>query len=174
MRVRGICYRGHDPRWAYSPLSGDGAKAKGGRFNPVGIPALYHSLTIAGMFAEQSHGLPYLFLPLTACTYDVDVDDIVDLRTAALCRKSGIEIADLGCAWKYDLALGREPASWTIAKRLIANGAVGILVPSFANEADADMRNLVLWKWGPTLPHRVEVHDPSGRLPKNQTSWPAT
>jgi RES domain-containing protein len=34
------------------------------------------------------------------------------------------------------------------------------------------MFNLVLWRWGPTLPHKVDVHDPDKRLPKDQSSWP--
>jgi RES domain-containing protein len=29
----------------------------------------------------------------------------------------------------------------------------------------------VLWDWGPDLPHKVTVFDPSGRLPKDQLSW---
>jgi len=32
--------------------------------------------------------------------------------------------------------------------------------------------DLVLWDWGPALPRRVDVHDPTGRLPKNQLSCP--
>jgi RES domain-containing protein len=30
---------------------------------------------------------------------------------------------------------------------------------------------VVLWTWGPDLPHNVNVFDPTGRLPKNQLSW---
>ena len=44
------------------------------------------------------------------------------------------------------------------------------MVPSFAPGALASDANLVLWRWGPDLPHRVEVHDPGGRLPNNQLS----
>jgi RES domain-containing protein len=77
----------------------------------------------------------------------------------------------MACAWALDLANGREPASWRIANRLIADGAAGILVPSFAIGARSDMRNLVVWQWGSNLPHRVAVHDPDHRLPKNQASW---
>jgi RES domain-containing protein len=80
----------------------------------------------------------------------------------------------MACPWAYDLASGRRPASWEIAKILIARGAAGILTPSFATGARPDMANLVLWRWGHELPHKVEVHDPTGRLPKDQSSWPAT
>jgi RES domain-containing protein len=166
-----VCYRAHDPQWAWTPLSGEGAAAKGGRFNPVGTPALYLALTIEGMFLEMGHGFARRFEPLTICSYDVDVDDLIDLRTEADRAAVAIGMADMSCAWAYDLTAGRRPASWTIADRLIAAGAAGILTPSFATGARIDMTNLVLWRWGADLPYRVEVHDPSGRLPKNQLSW---
>jgi RES domain-containing protein len=56
-------------------------------------------------------------------------------------------------------------------RKVIAGRAAGMLVPSFANGATADDQNLVLWRWGPDLPHRVMVYDPTGRLPKSQPSW---
>jgi RES domain-containing protein len=171
LRFRGTCYRAHDPKWAFSPLSGDGAKAKGGRFNPIGTPALYLSLTLEGMFLEMGHGFAYRFEPLTICSYDVDLDDVVDLTTNKTRRAAGVDLADMACAWALDLANGREPASWATARRLIANGAAGILVPSFAIGARSNMQNLVAWRWSASLPHRIAVHDPDHRLPKNQSSW---
>jgi RES domain-containing protein len=171
LRFHGTCYRAHDPRWAFSPVSGDGAKAKGGRFNPVGVPALYLALTLEGMFLEMGHGFAHRFDPLTICTYDVDVDDIADLRTDDDRTAAGVGLADMACAWALDRANGRQPASWRVAERLIADGVAGILAPSFAVGARADMANLVMWKWGPDLPHRVRVHDPRHRLPKDRSSW---
>jgi RES domain-containing protein len=56
LRFQGTCFRGHDPKWAFTPLSGDGAKAKGGRFKPIGVPALYLALTVEGLFVEMAHG----------------------------------------------------------------------------------------------------------------------
>jgi RES domain-containing protein len=172
LRFQGVCYRAHDPRWAFSPLSGEGARLKGGRFNPIGVPALYLSLTIVGVFQEMTHGFSHRLDPLTVCEYTVDVDGVVDLRTDADRTSAAIPLADLSCAWADDLAIGRDPASWVVVRKLMASGAAGIIVPSFANGASSDTSNLVLWVWGPALPHRVEVHDPSGKLPKNQTSWP--
>jgi RES domain-containing protein len=171
LRFHGTCFRAHDPKWAFSPLSGEGAKAKGGRFNPVGVPALYLSLTLEGMFLEMGHGFAHRFDPLTICSYQIDVDDIVDLRTKRARKAADVELADMACAWAFDLANGREPASWAIAKRLIAGGAAGILAPSFASGVRSGMHNLVVWQWGPDLPHRVVVHDPDHRLPRDQASW---
>jgi RES domain-containing protein len=123
------------------------------------------------MFLEMGHGLAHRFEPLTVCTYDVDVTDLIDLRTKKDQLAEGISRADLACAWAYDLSNGKKPASWSLAERFISGGAAGILVPSFAIGAREDMANLVLWKWGPDLPHKVVVHDPSNRLPRDQSSW---
>lgn len=173
MRFQARCYRARDPRWAFSPLSGEGASLKGGRFNPKGAPALYVSLSISGMIREMTSGLSHRMDPLTVCEYTIDVEDVVDLRTDADRANASIPLSELSCAWADELANGREPASWRVAKRLILSGAAGILVPSFAHRATSDMGNLVLWKWGRDLPYRVDVYDPSGKLPRDQTSWPA-
>jgi RES domain-containing protein len=173
LRWHGIAYRAHDPRWAWAPTSGDGAAAKGRRFNPVGVPALYLALTVEGMFLEMGHGFGHRFAPLTICSYDVDVDDLVDLRSEAGRLAEGIDRAAMGCAWAYERASGRQPASWEIAKRLIARGLAGLLTPSFARGARPDMANLVLWRRGQTLPHQVHVHDPESRLPTAPSSWPS-
>jgi RES domain-containing protein len=124
-----------------------------------------------GLILEMGSGFGHRFEPLTICSYAVDVDDLVDLRTEIDRAAAGIALTDMACAWAYERAYGRKPASWNVAEKLIGAGAAGILTPSFATGARPDMTNLVLWRWGPELPHRVEVHDPSGRLPKDQTSW---
>ncbi|MDF3064018.1 MAG: hypothetical protein K0S06_4127 [Microvirga sp.] len=171
MRVRCVCYRAHDPRWAFLPLSGEGAARKGARFNPKGVPALYLSLSVIGALIEMGHSFGHRLDPLTMCSYEVDADDVVDLTDASERDRVGAQLSDMGCAWAYEVAKGRKPASWGLAERLRSEGAAGILTPSFARGAGPDVVNLVLWRWGPELPHRVVVHDPSGRLPRNQLSW---
>ncbi|GLS23344.1 hypothetical protein GCM10007874_63640 [Labrys miyagiensis] len=171
MRWQGICYRAHNPMWAWAPISGAGAAIRGARFNSLGIPALYLALTMEGMFLEMGHGFGHLFDPLTICSYTVDCEDIVDLRTDAHRVTAGVDLDDMRCAWAMDLAAGRRPASWGVAETLIKAGAAGILVPSFAVGARSDMANLVLWTYGPDLPHQVAVHDPSGVLPRDPSSW---
>jgi RES domain-containing protein len=44
-------------------------------------------------------------------------------------------------------------------------------VGALAAGADVDDHNLVLWRYGTDLPHKVLIYDPSGRLPKKQLSW---
>jgi RES domain-containing protein len=173
LRFSGSCYRAHNPRWAFSPLSGEGAKIHGARFNPKGVSALYLALTIEGAIIETLQGFASKLEPLTICLYEADCEDVVDLSTQEKREAAGVALDDMACAWALDLSNGQRPASWRVAEKLIKQGAAGVLVPSFARSARADMRNLVLWKWGPELPSRVTVHDPSGRLPKDMLSWEA-
>jgi RES domain-containing protein len=171
VRFQGTCYRAHDPKWSFKPLSGDGAAIHGGRFNPKGTPALYLSLSIEAAIKEANQGFAFKVNPCVLCSYDVDCEDIADLRTDRGRRQHRVAFADLSCAWFEDLIAGREPPSWTIHRRLAAQGFAGVLVPSFAPGATDTDHNLVLWEWSGGPPHRVNVFDPSGRLPKNQLSW---
>jgi RES domain-containing protein len=171
LRLQATCYRAHDPRWSFTPLSGDGAAAHGGRFNPKGMPALYLALTIETAIKEASDGFPFRINPCVLCCYEVDCADLADLRSEPGRRQSGAALADLSCTWEADARERREPASWQLARRLIARGIAGILVPSFAQGAAQTDENLVLWKWSERPPHQVRVFDPSGRLPRNQRSW---
>jgi RES domain-containing protein len=128
-----------------------------------------YSVPTAGI--EAAHGFEGRVAPLTLCSYDVEVEDVVDLTSAAQRRAAAVKPGELNCAWRLDLSNGIEPASWRIAKKLIADGVTGILVPSYAAGARRSDKNLVLWKWSGTAPHKVNVYDPSGSLPVNKSSW---
>ncbi|MEQ8344723.1 MAG: RES domain-containing protein [Sneathiellaceae bacterium] len=171
MRFTGECFRAHDPNWSWVPLSGAGAALRGRRFNWPGLETLYLSLSYTTVFREVSGGFAHRLTPYVLCTYDVDCEDIADLRTEAGRADLDVPLADLACAWGDALMAGREPASWSIVRRLRADGHAGILVPSFANGATAQDQNLVLWRWGPDLPHKVTAYDPTGKLPRNKLSW---
>jgi RES domain-containing protein len=49
-----------------------------------------------------------------------------------------------------------------------------VIVPSFMPGATEANLNPVLVEMGPDLPCKVDVYDPSGRLPRNQLSWAST
>jgi RES domain-containing protein len=172
VRFEGTAYRAHDPRWSFTPLSGDGAALRGARFNPKGMPALYLSLEVLTAIKEANQGFARKIDPCVLCSYDVACEDIADLRTEADCAAANVAFADLDCSWFALLAAGREPPTWPMVRRLFAAGRAGVLVPSYAPGAVAGDHNLVLWRWGEHDPHRVRVYDPSGRLPKDQLSWP--
>lgn len=171
MRFQGRCYRGHDPAWSFTPLSGEGAAITGGRFNRKGEPTLYLSLDIITAVGECTQGFSRRLQPLLMCEYDVDCADIADLRDDAGLNKHGVAWDEIACGWLACQREGRDAPSWLVVDRLRSGGHSGIIVPSFVPGAAATHNNLVLWRWGSDLPHRVNVYDPSGRLPKNQLSW---
>ena len=172
MRFTGRCFRAHDPAWSFTPIAGSGASITGGRFNRKGEPTLYLSLDVMTAFTEVTQGFTHRLQPLTMCEYDVDCEDIADLRGDEARAAAKVDRNQLGCAWLDFLLAGKQAPSCLISDRLKAAGYCGILVPSFAVGATDANLNLVLWRWGPDLPHRVDVYDPSGRLPRNQLSWP--
>ncbi len=171
MRFEGLAYRAHDPRWSFRPLSGEGAAVHGGRFNPKGMSALYLALDPMTAIKEAAQGFARKFEPCVLCTYEIDCEDVVDLRGEEERRAANVSLEEMASPWFADAAARREPASWRLARRLIAGGAAGVIAPSFAAGAHARDVNLVLWDWGDRPPHKVLVFDPSGRLPKSQLSW---
>jgi len=171
MQFTGMVYRAHNPAWSFSPLSGDGAARHGGRFNPVGTPALYTSLTAITALSEYHQKFPNRPQPTTLCAYNVDCQDIVDLRDPNELKQHNIQVSDLSCAWEYQINKGITPASWVIATTLIKANIAGIVVPSFAEKGQNKAYNLILWKWGDALPHQVLLIDDDDRLPKNRVSW---
>lgn len=144
----------------------------GGRFNRKGEKTLYLSLDIMTSFGECTQGFTHRLQPLTMCEYDVDCEGIADLRDDAARAAQGITRDELSCAWLRFQLSGKQAPSWLAADRLKTSGHSGALVPSFVPGATAADVNLVLWRWGPDLPNKVDVYDPSGRLPQNQLSWP--
>lgn len=170
MRLRGECFRAHDPRWSFEPLSGEGARRSGGRFNPAGVPALYLSLSLEGCILEAKQGLKARMVPLTVVSYDVDIEGVAQLTDAGERDRLAAPLGELACGWIVDRAAGRVPPSWAIAERLRRDYA-GILVPSFAPGATAAHTNLVLWLWNDEPDRTVVAFDPDQRLPRDQTSW---
>ena len=164
MRFQGTVYRAHNPQWAWTPLSGEGARRHGGRFNRRGVAALYCSLTQIGAIREATPlGRP--MQPLTLCAYEVDVDPVFDARDPRELREKGFREADLACpTWHADMLNGHVAASQRLAERLVEAGHVGMLVRSFAIGASEDDVNLVMWRWGDVYPARVTVIDEQGRL----------
>jgi RES domain-containing protein len=171
LRFRATCYRAHDPKWSFKPVSGEGAAIHGGRFNSQGMPALYLALSIDTAIKEANRGFAFKINPCVLCCYEVDCDDVADLRTDAGRADHAVDLAELSGAWLSDVLDGKDPPSWRMARRLVSGGYAGILVPSFAPGVTSVDQSLVLWNWASSLPHQVNVFDPSGRLPRNQLSW---
>lgn len=169
MRFRGLVYRAHNPQWSWTPLSGEGARRHGGRFNRRGVAALYTSMApLTAIREAEPLGRP--MQPLTLCAYEVDAEPVFDATDERECRLLGVKESDLAChAWEAEMLGGELPASQALADRLVAAGYVGMRVRSFAAGAGADDRNLVMWKWGEDRPARVLLIDEEGRLSRGGT-----
>jgi RES domain-containing protein len=171
MRLQATVFRAHHPGWSWAPSSGEGARLHGGRFNPVGSPALYTSLSFQTAWLEAQQGFVFKPQPMLLCAYEVDCDDVVDLTDPATRDANGIAEADLACAWEAMAYRGTEPPTWSLARRLVAAGRTGVMVQSFAAGASRRDINVVFWDWHPAPPRMVRVIDDFGRLPKTDLSW---
>lgn len=129
-------------RYQRSPLSGEGARLYGGRWNAKGTEALYLAMDPATAVAEFYQGLPK---PGTLAPYRIEADAIADLTNGGGGPLDATVEHALVANWKAMAARGdRTPPSWTLAAELIAAGAEGALVPSAQNRGGVCM---VLWQW---------------------------
>jgi len=134
VRFVGTCYRAHDPRWAFKPLSGDGAAIRGARFNPKGIPALYLGLSIMTAIKEANLGFAHRIDPCVLCSYEIDCEDIADLTTEQGRREHAVERDDL------NLVLWRWGPDLPIAPALITAGQFGCGMTGLAEPQGAVRR----------------------------------
>jgi RES domain-containing protein len=171
VRLQGLVYRAHHPRWAFTPISGAGAARYGGRFNPVGMPALYTSRRMETAWLEAQQGFPFKAQPLTLCAYEVDCAEVADLTDPQTRADHAIDMQDLACPWERLAARGVSPPTWNLTRRLVESGVAAIIVPSFAPGATSADHNVVFWRWSDGPPCRVTVIDDQRRLPKDEASW---
>lgn len=114
---------------SFDPLSGEGARLRGGRFNPPGsFPVLYICRSRPCAVSElerlgtlQGIGVEGLF-PRDLYAYDISLERVLDATNPAVRRGIGIDL---------DLLVAPE---WTICQEIgtvfHALGAQGILSPS--------------------------------------------
>lgn len=116
----------------YPPLSGEGARIAGGRWNPPNsFPVLYMGLDLETIVAEfyraaQRHGRPPEdFLPRKLCRYDVRLSAALDLREQPVLSAVELTDADLrGNDLRACQAIG-EAAHYLGLEGILAPSAVG-------------------------------------------------
>ena len=154
--------------WAYDPLSGNGAKKFGGRFNKPDSSALYTSLDPTTAWMEAQQGFPFKPQPMTLVAYQVDCKDIIDLNDEHVLKNLGCSVNDLGCPWEDFSTQNQVPPSWQLAERLQTLNIAGVLVRSFAPGCNTNNQNLVLWHWNESVFNVIQVIDDFSRLPKHR------
>ena len=163
MRYQGLLYRALNPIRAREPLSGEGARLHGGRFNPKGIPALYTAMSV--MTAIREANQIGTLQPTTLVSYEADITPIFDATDADALGSYGMTPADLAADdWRIRMQRGGKAPTQILAERLIANGYAGLRAPSFAAGASAEDLNMVLWVWGSALLAKLVLIDDEGRL----------
>ncbi|WP_299695105.1 RES family NAD+ phosphorylase [uncultured Tateyamaria sp.] len=161
-RYHGQLYRALNPVYARDPLSGAGAARYGGRFNPVGLPALYTALTPATALREANQVGD--LQPTVLVAYRADIAPLFDTRDTAALSAYGADAAMLAHAgWRAAMLAGDAVPTQDMARALIADGYAGLLVRSFARGmTEADL-NVVLWRWTSDA-STLRVIDDDGRL----------
>lgn len=163
MRYKGFLYRALNPIYARDPLSGEGSRRHGGRFNPKGMPALYMSLSV--MTALREANQIGTLQPTTLVAYEANIGPIFDSTDLAELSAQGLTEADLAADdWRLRMIETGKAPTQEFAERLKASGYAGLRVKSFAKGASHDDLNIILWVWGPNLPGRVRLVDDEGRL----------
>jgi RES domain-containing protein len=159
----GQLYRALNPVFARMPLSGEGAKRYGGRFNPRGVPALYCSLSIMTAIREANQAGS--LQPTVLVSYDAAIDTVFDSTDIAALRDKGIDKTVLSAnTWRDEMETKGEARTQALARALIGEGYDGLLIRSFAAGASENDLNLVLWRWGDSPPARLTLIDDEGRL----------
>ena len=157
--------------WAFDPLSGEGTKRYGGRFNRPETSALYTSLDLTTAWMEAQQGFPFKAQPMTLVAYDVDCANIANLNDPNTLKFLGFTSTGLACAWEDLSTQKQDPPTWKLVDRLQSLGITGVQCRSFAPGCKEQNQNLVLWKWSDTSPNLIRVIDDFERLPKSKESW---
>ena len=159
----GLLYRALNPVYAREPLSGEGARQYGGRFNARGTPALYLSFSPATALREANQ--VGALQPTTLVAYRAEIAGLVDGRDAAGLAGWDATLHDLADpAWRNRTLTGQPVPSQDLAARLLAAGHPGLVVPSYARGATAGDVNVVLWRWNTRAGDALAVVDDEGRL----------
>lgn len=141
-------WRALNPRFAYNPLSGEGASRFGGRFNAIGTPALHMSLTPEGALLEFQAGLT--IEPCVMVQYEVDCSPVFDARNEAALREFGLTPSDIRGPYRPAMEQGQVPPSHILANRLISEGFVGLIYHSSLPHKPP-ITNMVLWNFDSSL-----------------------
>lgn len=130
-------YRYHNPNWAFNPISGEGARLTGGRFNPKGISALYTSFEPGTALQEMTGSTSSkLIQPMLLCSYQVLLKKVIDLRPYDSLFVS---------PWRQNLLSGNVPPGHEYANHIVLNNlADAIIVPSYQAKGKS---NLVIYQY---------------------------
>jgi RES domain-containing protein len=159
-------WRAYVPRWAFAPLSGEGAARFGGRWNPVGQPTIYAACELSTAWAEYNQG--FVHHPATIVQLTLTGAKLANLTDPAVLAALQVNADIHRCEWRAVLDEGRRPQTYELRERLLAEHVHGILYPSIISPGGTCV---ALWRWGGRNEPSLKVTDPQARLPKTPASW---
>jgi RES domain-containing protein len=148
-------------------LSGEGARRRGGRWNPPGQAALYGSLTDTAALEECKANDRYYGVeskaPRLLIAIEAELTGLVDLTSGTVRRALGVTLSELAREdWRKLLHAGKESSSQVLGRAAAACGASGLLTQSAATPGET---NLVAF---PKARHQT-VSGSSAK--KNSANW---
>ncbi|WP_109578800.1 RES domain-containing protein [Aminobacter sp. AP02] len=159
-------WRAFVPRWAHMPVSGEGPARFGGRWNPVGAPALYAACELSTAWAEYNQG--FVQHPALIAQLELSYANLADLLDVTVQERLSVDPAIHRCEWRAVLDLGRTPEAHLLRQRLISAGFDGVVYPSYMSPGG---HCVALWRWNGEGQPTLRVIDPDERLPKTPASW---
>lgn len=148
-----------------SPLSGEGARIIGGRWNPPGSFAVLYMgtapQTVVAEFyrlAERQDIAPAAFLPRTLHRYELALTDLADLRDDAALREVGLTGADvrsddLTACQRVGEAVFASGREGVIAASATGHGyAIALFIGRLHPESSISEQQLDLWEQPPSRP----------------------
>ena len=116
----------------YPPMSGEGARTVGGRWNPPdSFPTLYLGSTLDTVVAEVARGFAAQgrrieeAVGLVVYDYDVDLRAVLDLRGEASLEVVGLTAADIGAPARRRCQGVGDAAHYVGVEAIFAQSAVG-------------------------------------------------
>jgi RES domain-containing protein len=161
-----LLWRAYVPRWAYQPLSGEGAARFGGRWNPVGLPTIYAARELSTAWAEYNQG--FIQHPATIARLKLEEATLADLTNAEALRRLDLTPAIHRCEWRTEMDQGRVPETHRLQTRLASDGFDGVIYPSFMSPGGSCV---ALWRWNAPGAPKLTAIDPERRLPRTAASW---
>jgi RES domain-containing protein len=158
-------WRAYVPRWAYDPLSGEGAARFGGRWNPAGQPTIYAARELSTAWAEYNQG--FVQHPATIVQLVLTGATLADLTEPATLAALQISADIHWCEWRSLLDQAQRPPTHELRERLLAERVYGVVYPYMSPGGSC----VALWRWNDADEPRLDVIDPEGRLPKPPRSW---